>query len=137
MLDILYSKFWAATAMSNTKSKKGGRFVKRNRGRTKRIHKLLPIFAFKGDDFTASATDIGVDVERLPEMINRAWTRHRTDVEQDANIGLENGAKGVKEPTVGVDLLLVFLFETKDDLHRHNTFLRAFNLVRRRNGDYI
>jgi hypothetical protein len=63
-------------------------------------------------------------------MINRAWTRHCTDVEQDANIGLEDGAKGIKEPTVGIDLLLVLLFETKDDLDGHNTFLRAFNLVR-------
>ena len=64
-------------------------------------------------------------------MINRAWTRHRTDVEQDANVGLENGAKGIKEPTVGIDLLLIFLFKTKDDLHGHNPFLCAFNLVRR------
>lgn len=111
--------------------------MKRNRGRTKRIHKLLPIFAFKGDDFTASATDIGVDVERLPEMINRAWTRHRTDVEQDANIGLENGAKGVEEPTMGIDLLLIFLLETEDNLHGHNAFLRAFELVGRRNGDCV
>jgi hypothetical protein len=110
-------------------------FMRRNARRTKRIQKLLPVFAFQGDDFTASAADIGVEVECLPKMINRARTRHRTDVKQDANIGLENGAKSIKEPTVGIDLLLVLLFETKDDLYGHNTFLRAFDLVRRRNGD--
>ena len=119
------------------KVKKGQIYTKGNVRRTKGIHKLLPVFAFQGDNFTASAADIGVDVERLPEMINRAWTRHRTDVEQNANIGLENGAKSIKEPTVGIDLLLVLLFETKDNLHGHNTFLRALNLVRRRNGDCI
>jgi hypothetical protein len=113
-----------------TQSQKGGVHTKRNARRTKRIHELLPVFAFEGDDFTASAANIGVDVKRLPKMINRAWTRHCTDVEQDANIGLEDGAKGIKEPTVGIDLLLVLLFETKDDLDGHNTFLRAFNLVR-------
>ncbi len=68
-------------------------------------------------------------------MINRARTRHCTDVEQDANIGLENGAKGIEEPTMGIDLLLVLLLETKDDLHRYNIFLRAFELVGRCNGD--
>ena len=70
-------------------------------------------------------------------MINRAWTRHCTNIEQDANIGLENGTKGVEEPTMGIDLLLIFLLETKDDLHRHNTLLRAFKLVGRRNGNCI
>ena len=62
-------------------------------------------------------------------MVNRARTRHRTDVKQDANVGLENGTKSVKEPSMGIDLLLVFLFEAKDYLHRHNAFLRAFDLV--------
>ena len=136
MLDILYSKFWAATAMTSTESKRGD-LHERNGRRTKRIKEFLPVFAFEGDDFTASATDIGIDIKRLPEMINRAWTRHCTDIEQDANIGLENGAKGVEEPTMGIDLLLIFLLETKDDLHGHNTFLRAFELVGRRNGDCI
>jgi hypothetical protein len=116
------------------KSKKEG-ICERNGRRTERIYELLPVCAFEGDNFTASATDIGVDVERLPEMINRARARLCTDIEQDANIGLENGAKGVKEPTMGIDLLLVFLLETKDDLHGNNAFLRPFELVGRRNGD--
>ncbi len=117
------------------KVKKKEGICERNWRQTERVYELLPVCAFEGDNFTASATDIGVDVERLPEMINRARTRLCTDIEQDANIGLENRAKGVKEPTMGIDLLLVFLLETKDDLHGNNAFLRSFELVGRRNGD--
>ena len=76
---------------------------------TERIPELLPVFAFEGNDFTASTADIGIEIERLPEMINRARTRHRTDVEEDANDRLENGPKRVEEPMMGIDLLLAFL----------------------------
>jgi hypothetical protein len=103
--------------------------------RTKRIHQLLPVFTLEGDDFTASTADIRVDVERLPEVINGARTRHGTNVEEDANVGLKDRAKGIEEPAVGVDLLLVFLLQAKDDLHGNNAFLRAFDLVRRGNRD--
>ena len=120
--------------MTSTESK-GGRLARKDEKQTKRIKEFLPVFAFEGDNFAASAADIRVDIKRLPEMINRAWPRHCTDIEQDANIWLENRAKGVEEPTMGVDLFLIFLFETEDDLHGHNAFLRAFELVRRRNGD--
>lgn len=68
-------------------------------------------------------------------MINRAGTRLGTDIEEDANVGLKNRAKRIEEPAVGVDLLLIFLLQTKDDLHGNNTFLRAFDLVRWGNGD--
>jgi hypothetical protein len=68
-------------------------------------------------------------------MINRARTRHRTDVEEDANDRLKNGPKRIEEPAVRIDLLLVFLLQAKDDLHRNNTLLRAFDLVRWTNGN--
>ena len=115
---------------------KGGIFTRKERRRTKRIKELLPVFAFEGDDFTASATDIRVDIKRLPQMINRSWARLCANIKQDANIGLEDGAEGVEKPAVRINLLLIFLLETKDDLHGHNAFLRTFELVGRRNGDY-
>jgi len=55
---ILYSKFWAATALSRTGLKKWRL--------TERIQELLPVFSFGYDDFTASTAHIGVDVEHLP-----------------------------------------------------------------------
>jgi len=111
------------------KVKKGGICTKLNWRRTERIPEFLPVFAFEGNDFTASTADIGIEIERLPEMINRARTRHRTDVEEDANDRLKNGPKRIEEPAVRIDLLLVFLLQAKDDLHGNNTLLRAFDLV--------
>ena len=41
-------------------------WVELNGRRTKRSEKLLPVFVFEGDKFTASTADIRVVVERLP-----------------------------------------------------------------------
>ena len=40
-------------------------------------------------------------------MVDRVGARHSADVEEDADVGLENGAEGVEEPSMRVDLLLV------------------------------
>ena len=76
--------------------------MKLNGRRTKRIHKriqkLLSVFILEGEEFTASTADIRVDVECLPQMINRAETRHGTDVKENANVGSKNGPKRIKEP---------------------------------------
>ena len=133
MLDILYSKFCAAT-MTPMQSQKEG-CMRAHKRRTKRVQEFLPVFAFEGDDFAASTSNIGVYVKRLPEMINGARTGHGTNVKKDADVGLENGTKGVEEPTMRIDLFLVNLFQAKDDLHRDNTLLGAFNLVRWSDGD--
>ena len=112
-----------------------GNCTKLDGRRTEKIQQLLPVFTLEGNNFTASTAYIRVDVEHIPEMINRAGTKHGTDIEENANVRLENRAKRVEEPAMGVDLLLVFLLQAKDDLHGNNTFLRAFNLVRWSNGD--
>ena len=96
MLDILYSKFLGSYRDDKHRVKNGD-LHEGNERRTKSIKKFLPVCAFEGDDFTASATDIQVDIKHLPETKNRAWTRHYTDIEQDANIGLENAAKPPKK----------------------------------------
>jgi hypothetical protein len=128
ILDILYSKFCAATVLSSTRSRTKA-ISKRFRRQTKRVKELLPVFAFERDDFSTSTPDVRVDVKRLSEMINRAEARHRTDVQKDANVRLKDRSKRVEEPAVRVELLLVFLLQAKDDLHRDNSFLRAFDLV--------
>jgi len=94
--------------------------------------KLLPVFVFEGENFTASTTDIRVDGERLPQMINRVEARYGNNVKEDANVGSKNGSERVKEPVlaVGVDLLLVVLLQAEGDLHQVNSFLLAFDLVR-------
>lgn len=64
-------------------------------------------------------------------MIDRRRTRFRAYIEQDTDIGLEDGAEGIEEPTMGVDLLLVFFFETKDDLDGDYTTRGIFDFHRR------
>ena len=69
-------------------------------------------------------------------MVYRRWARHRSHIQEDTHIGLENGAKGVEEPPMGVDLLLVKLLEAEDDLHRDGAALRAFDLHGGGYGDW-
>jgi hypothetical protein len=101
---------------------------------TERVQELRPVFAFDDDDFTAGTAHIRVNVEHLPEMINRAETRCGTDVEEDTNVGLKNRAKCIEEPAVRVDPILGFLLQAKNDLRGDNTSLRTFYLVRRGDG---
>jgi hypothetical protein len=71
-------------------------------------------------------------------MKNRAENRHSTDVKEDANIELKDGSERVKEPVLvaGLDLLLVLLLQAEDDLHRVNSLLLTFDLVRQGGGYY-
>jgi hypothetical protein len=63
----------------------------------------------------------------------RAW--HGAHIKQNAHVRLEDGAKRIEEPAMRVDLLLVLLFETENDLHRNNTLLMIFHLERWRDRD--
>ena len=94
----------------------------------RRIQDLLPVFAFQGDNFSANTPDIRVDVERLPEMINRTKTRYDTDVQKGAKVRLKNRSKRVEETVVRI-YHMFFLLQAKQYLHGGNSFLRAFNLV--------
>ena len=51
-------------------------------------------------------------------MVYRRGAGHGTDVKEDAEIGLEDGSDSTEEPTVRVNLLLIFLVEAEDDLDR-------------------
>jgi hypothetical protein len=42
-------------------------------------------------------------------MVNQSGTGLGTNDKKDADVGLENRTKGVEEPTMGVDLLLILL----------------------------
>ena len=69
-------------------------------------------------------------------MINRAGARHGIDVQKDANVRLKNRPKRVEEPEVKDYLLMGFLPQAEDDLHRANSLLPTFNLVRQGDGYY-
>jgi hypothetical protein len=49
-------------------------------------------------DFSASAANVFVLVEALPKLIDRSPCGFRTDVKENANVWLDEGAKCVEEP---------------------------------------
>lgn len=58
-------------------------------------------------------------------MVERSARRLCADVEQDADIGVENASECIEEPAMRVDFLCVFLLETKDDLDGDNALLSS------------
>ena len=68
-------------------------------------------------------------------MVYRRRTGHSTDIEEDTDIRLENGAKCIEEPSMRVDFLLIFLFEAKDDLHGYGALFCAFDFEVGSDGD--
>lgn len=103
-----------------------------------------------GSDFTTRASNILVDIEAFPEMINRSMARLSTDVDKYTHMWLDKWAKGLKEPSVRVNLLLVLFLQTEEHLSRHdalfgapevhvgvNGYLRGVLLLRRRRGGVI
>ena len=63
-------------------------------------------------------------------MIDRGRARCRANVQKDANVRLENRTKGIEEPAMRVDLLLILLLETEDNLHRNDSHLCTLDLIR-------
>ena len=70
-------------------------------------------------------------------MVDRARAGPGADVQKDANVWLENRSKGIEEPAMRVDLLLILLFETEDNLHRYDSLLGALDLIRLGERDFF
>jgi len=69
-------------------------------------------------------------------MVYRRRARHGTHIEEDADVGLEDGAKGVEEPSMRVDFLLVLFFEAEYDLDGYDAFFCAFDFEAGVDGDW-
>jgi len=89
---------------------------------------MLPVFSLQSNDLTTGTTDVRVDIECLPQVINRSGPGHSSNVNENANIGLEDRTEGVEEPPMGVDLFLVLLLETEKDLYRDVTTFRPLDV---------
>lgn len=100
--------------------------------RTQWIQHVPPVLALQRNDFTTCTPDVRIDIESLPEMINRRRTRHGTHVEKYADVGLQDRTEGIEEPAMRVNFLLILLLEAEDELHRHNILFVTLNLLRRR-----
>ncbi|RUS32050.1 hypothetical protein BC938DRAFT_476390 [Jimgerdemannia flammicorona] len=102
-----------------------GHLILKVLGRDERVQKIDTGGTSQGTDFTASTGDIGVDVEGLPQVIDGGVTGPRTDIEQDTDVGLDDGTKGLEEPTMGVDFLGILLLQTEHDLDGDDVFVRT------------
>jgi hypothetical protein len=61
-------------------------------------------------------------------MVERLGSRFGSNVEQNANIGVQRPAESIEEPTMRVQLLLIALFQAEDHLAGHNALLGALEL---------
>ncbi|RDA85125.1 hypothetical protein CP532_1559 [Ophiocordyceps camponoti-leonardi (nom. inval.)] len=85
--------------------------------RHQRVQKVRPQLALHRLDLAAGAGHVGV--------VEGVAPRSRADVEEDADVGVERLTEGVEEPAVRVELALVLLLETEDDLTRYDALLCA------------
>ena len=70
-------------------------------------------------------------------MIDTRWTWHSTRIQENTNVGFENGTESVEEPSMGIDFFLVFFFETEDDLNRDDSLFRSFDFQVGIDGDLL
>ena len=69
-------------------------------------------------DFSTSASEVAVVVEGFPQCQQRFATWLCSCVDQNHNLRIEDSTEAVEQPSVGVDLFAVLLFETEKHLDR-------------------
>ena len=57
-------------------------------------------------------------VEALPKLVDTCSGGFRADIEQDADVGLQQRTECVEEPAMRVELLLVLLLQAENNLYR-------------------
>jgi len=96
--------------------------------RTKWVEEKGPILPLVCCNFSASTANVRVDVEGLPQSINAVRSWLGSNIQQNANIGLKHRPKGVEEPPMAVDFLLVLLLHAEDNLGGYDTLVRVFEM---------
>ena len=112
-----------------------GHFVLKVLSRDERVQKIESVFALECHNLSARATDIRVDIEGLPQVVDTRRARHSTDIEENANIGLEDRTERVEEPSMTVNLLLILLLEAENQLDRNHALVRGIDLECRCDAD--
>lgn len=94
-------------------------------GSHERIQEIEAVFPFEGNDFSARTTNIGIDIECLPQMVDGSGAGHSSDIKKNTDVWLKDRTKSVEEPTMGINFLLILLLETEDNLNGTSTSLRT------------
>ena len=97
-------------------------------GSDERVEEVFAEFALLSTNLTTSAGDVGVCVEGLPQVVQRGATGTSSDIEQDADVGVQGLAEGVEAPAMGVELALVLLLQAEEELAGHDTLLSTLKL---------
>lgn len=59
-------------------------------------------------------------------MVDTRISRLGSDIKKNTNIWIQAPRKSIKEPSMGIDLFLILLFECKDNLYGDDTAFCAF-----------
>ena len=89
----------------------------------KRVQQVLPSRPQHSLNLTTGTSTHRLQIERLPEVVDGVFARFRTRIDENTDVRVQDTAKGLEEPPVGVDLLLVLLLEAEE--HLHGLLLRA------------
>jgi hypothetical protein len=127
MLDILYSKFCAATTNQPHQQKAEGEERRRRGTPTKRINQIHPPLPLKRHNLPTRTPHIRINIKSLPQMIYTARPRHSPHIQQYTHVRLEDGSESVEEPSMGVYFLLVLFFEAEYYLDGDYSFVGGFD----------
>lgn len=81
-----------------------------------RVQQFAPSLTQHGMNLSTSATEVTVVVEGFPQRQKGFATGLCSCINQDDNLGVQNPTEPVEEPSVGVDLLAILLFEAEEHL---------------------
>lgn len=82
------------------------------------VAELGASFARVDGDLTAGAANVCVEIEGFPEVVETVGGGFGADVEQDADVGVENGGERVECPAMRVDFLLVLKCAHSEGIRR-------------------
>lgn len=78
---------------------------------------MFPARPQHGLNLSTSTSTHRINLERLPKTVNTRSARLRSSINQDANIRVQHGTKGLEKPTMRVDLFLILFLQTEHDLY--------------------
>lgn len=90
--------------------------------RTQRIQQVLSKLALIGNNLSTRASDIRVEIKRLPEMVNTRWAGSGSYVEEDTDVGFEDATEGVEEPSVDITSVEVLRWEGDEGKREGETY---------------
>lgn len=83
--------------------------------RNERVEELFAVLQH-GLDLTTGTCAHRLDIESLPQLVDRIAARLCSSIDEHTDIGFQYSAEGLEEPSVGVDLLLILLLQAEEHL---------------------